>query len=212
LTALKLKPTLRVMTRKLETERAYQILKLMQETKKAYTIKELCNHFKLHTEQVKRAIAHINRAGGLEIDAMRQPYVYKWNGKTTPTIHPPFEFIEDTQKEISIRENCMDMFTKLAEWEMPATAMPSPIIYAAIFCMGLSDPDYIASYNEWLEQAAIKLRQYHLAYRIIQTIQSLPQQKRKLETWGIQFKKEEPFIDLAMIYHARLAELLERIP
>jgi len=183
----------------------------MMETKKAYTLQQLCEHFNWKSkETARRSLEILERAGVIEADRIRYPHTFKWNGKP-PTVWPPFEFHDPPQLELAIRDNCEHIFTHTMEWELPNIEGAAQLIYAAIFCLGLEEPDAIQSYEAWLETARQKLRQYYLAYRVIATIQTLTAQERKLERWGIRSKKEEPWIDLAMIYHARLNDILGEI-
>jgi hypothetical protein len=174
----------------LRAERAQTIMKFLTDKyPKAYTIDQLAAETKIPRIGVSRSMPLLTSSNAVRIDKTRSPWMYQYNKGAKINIYPPVELkpVEDSQ--MNIHTPCFNLHEATKDWKTPPIRKGTAITYAAIYGMGLDDPENREEYIEWLEQASKKLYDYYRAYRLIETIRSMSIKERKLERWGIEPRK-----------------------
>lgn len=194
-------------------ERANQILKyLMEIHPKAMSRAQIAAHFKWNESAVQRSMPILTKTGVVHVDRTRSPEYFSWVKGSNPNIWPLFEFKDAVEKEINVRGFTEKFLSETKDWRIPQRTTPNLVILAALYGMEM-DPSDREKYEEWLRAIAAKLRPHYLAYRIIKTIQEIPDRNRRLEIWGINSKQpgqsKDDEMSMTILFSQMLKQLLE---
>ena len=158
----------------MRAERAQTIITFLMETKKGYSLDSLAAELKLPKMAVHRSMDILISAGVITVDRTRSPWFYSYKKGSKPNIWPAFQFHDNPQAELPVRDICEELFSKTKDYKLPDLKIGTKLTFTALYGMGLDDSDHREQYNEWLAAMATKLRAYYLAYRVIKTIENLP--------------------------------------
>jgi hypothetical protein len=198
--------------------RGQLILKFLEDNyPKTYSKNELAAALKLPPISTYRVLTQILvPSGGVLADTSRSPIHYQYIKGAKINIWPPLQLLDNPQTEVVIKPQFDNLLAISTDYKTPPIKLPIAVIYAAIFCMEIDDPEERANYLEWLEATAIKLHQYYLAYRIIRTIQALPLKDRRIEKFGISNKlpnqPKDDEMSMTILFKQELKSFLKQIP
>ena len=153
-------------------------------------------------------------SGVINVDRGRSPWYYSHKKGSKPNIWPPLNFVHPSQDELSVKPMADTLMSKMTDWKEPDIRLPTRIFYTALYGTKLEDQDHREQYMEWLREMSTKLAPYYLAYRTIQTIGHMTAKERGnlLDKLGVEYHKEEPFIDMPLIFRDYFKDYLEQLP